>query len=130
MGKGTIFFQAWAMALPIRYRLRVYGYDPMVIRSLGGSSFLTECPGCDHWLNIPQPGAVGKAELGDGALWGPLSCHTCETDLMLSRRGVKVLRMGNAQVRRPAPPKPPREKKPPRPRKFELWDEDAGDHEP
>lgn len=120
--------QDWIRSKPVHAELRLgKGLGVLVIRALGPGAFLTTCPGCAAWINLPQ---TRRAEVPhEDALLGPASCAECETDLVVHPNRVEVARMGVPGKRRPMPPKPPREKKPPR-RKREAWAEDVPDYEP
>lgn len=128
MGLLTEELQAWARAKPIHARLRLErGLGILVIRMLGPGAFLTSCPSCEAWINLPQTRDASKTD--EELLLGPVSCAECETDLVLHARKVAVVRLGTPGKKRPAPPKPPREKKPRR-RRTEVWDDDAAEYEP
>lgn len=121
-------FRRWAREdRPVHARLPLGdGLGVLVIRSLGGADFLTECPGCSSWMNIPQTRTAGQTI--EQALYGPVSCPTCITDMVIHPTRVEVLVLGSMSQKRPVPPKKEkdREKRPRRPR-LEVWMDDDSD---
>jgi hypothetical protein len=111
VGKASLLFQEWARSKPIYLKISLSPKGgQLIIRCIGLGIYLTVCPGCEAWLNIPHSGEERRARTPEDALWGPCNCPFCETDMVIAEEGATLLRLGNPKRKRPAPPKPPKEK--------------------
>ena len=116
-------FHRWAMSKEIVFRFPLDGdRGLLVVRTLGEGIYITQCPRCDRWLNIPHSGVERKKRPIERALYGKLPCDGCETVMIVEENGVCVKKWGT--------PKKTRKRKP---RELQVPDETpygAEDNEP